>query len=174
MLDDHVELLERPLIEQEVDPLAREADYDPQSAAISSAYVSLFNDYVRSDLHFGQDRDYKPESDAYKTWDMRHQPPGVSDQVEGGPNVIPDLANAMKYDPKLKVMVAGGYFDLATPFYEGWYEMHHLPIPADLQTNIEYHYYESGHMVYAHEAALKTLHDDAADFIKRTDNLPAN
>ena len=154
-----------------IDPLAREATYDPQSASISSAYVSLFNDYVRADLHYGQGKDYKPESDAYKTWDMRHKPPGVTDQPEGGPNVMPDLANAMKYDPKLKVMVAGGYFDLATPFFEGWYEMHHLPIPAALAGNIEYHYYQSGHMVYANEAALKTLHDDAADFIARTGNL---
>ncbi|HEY7378411.1 MAG TPA: hypothetical protein VH542_06990, partial [Steroidobacteraceae bacterium] len=30
-----------------IDPLSKEADYDPQSAAISSAYVSAYNDYVR-------------------------------------------------------------------------------------------------------------------------------
>ena len=56
----------------------------------------------------------------------------------------------------------GGYFDLATPFFEGMYEMHHLPIPPNLQANIEYHYYQSGHMVYAHEASLKQLHDNVA------------
>jgi carboxypeptidase C (cathepsin A) len=77
----------------------------------------------------------------------------------------------MKYDPDLKVMVNGGYFDLATPYFEGWYEMHHLQIPDSLQANIEYHYYQSGHMVYANEAALKTLHDNVADFIRRTDSL---
>jgi carboxypeptidase C (cathepsin A) len=77
----------------------------------------------------------------------------------------------MKYNPELKVMVAGGYYDLATPFYEGWYEMHHLPVPPALMSNIEFHYYPSGHMVYAHEEALKRLHDDAAAFIRKTDNL---
>jgi carboxypeptidase C (cathepsin A) len=77
----------------------------------------------------------------------------------------------MKYDPDLKVMVNGGYYDLATPFYEGWYEMHHLPIPPKLQSNIEYHYYQSGHMVYAHEPALKELHDNVATFIRQTDNV---
>ena len=85
---------------------------------------------------------------------------------------MPDLASAMKYNPELKVMVNGGYFDLATPFYEGWYEMHHLQIPAKLSGNIEYHYYQSGHMVYAHEASLKKMHDNVADFIRRTDNQP--
>ena len=42
---------------------------------------------------------------------------------------MPDLAYTMKSNPKMKVMLAGGYFDLATPFFEGMYEMHHLPIP---------------------------------------------
>jgi carboxypeptidase C (cathepsin A) len=68
-------------------------------------------------------------------------------------------------------MLAGGYFDLATPYYEGVYEMRHLQIPQALQRNIEYHYYQSGHMVYANEGSLKQLHDNAADFIRRTDNL---
>jgi carboxypeptidase C (cathepsin A) len=49
--------------------------------------------------------------------------------------------------------------------------MHHLSIPASLQGNIEYQYYPSGHMVYAHEDSLKQLHDRVADFIKRTSNL---
>jgi carboxypeptidase C (cathepsin A) len=84
---------------------------------------------------------------------------------------MPDLANAMKQDPDLKVLLNGGYFDLATPYYEGWYEMHHLQIPAKLQNNIQYRYYQSGHMVYAHEAALKQLHDNVAAFINSTDNV---
>ena len=84
---------------------------------------------------------------------------------------MPDLAVALKVNPQLKVLVTGGYYDLATPYYEGWYEMHHLPIPANLQANIEYHYYASGHMVYANEASLKALHDDTADFIRRTNNV---
>jgi len=154
-----------------MDPLSKEAEYDPQSAAISSAYVSAFNDYVRKTLNFGEGKTYKPEIDVGKYWSMDHTPPGSSDPVRGVTNVMPDLATAMKYDPDLKVMVNGGYYDLATPFYEGWYEMHHLPIPPKLQANIEYHYYQSGHMVYAHEPALKELHDNVATFIRQTDNL---
>ena len=87
------------------------------------------------------------------------------------PNLMPDLATAMKLNPDMKILLMGGYYDLATPFYEGWYEMHHLPIPNSLQKNIEYRYYRSGHMVYAHTESLKKLHDDAAAFIRRTDNL---
>jgi carboxypeptidase C (cathepsin A) len=152
-----------------MDPLSREADYDPQSAAISSAYVSAFNDYTRKVLGFGEGKVYKPETDVGKYWTFEHTPPGAPSPASGILNVMPDLASAMKYNPQLKVMVNGGYYDLATPYYEGWYEMHHMPIPANLDGNIEYHYYQSGHMVYAHEAALKEMHDNVASFIQRTE-----
>jgi len=46
--------------------------------------------------------------------------------------------------------------------------MHHLPMPTSLQANIEYHFYDSGHMVYAKEASLQQLHRNVADFIRRT------
>ncbi len=154
-----------------LDPLEKEAGYDPQSAAISSAYVSTFNDYVRGTLHYGMNDTYKPEINVFADWDFAHKQPGMPFAIRGATNVMPDLAMAMKYNPDLKVMLTGGYFDLATPFYEGWYEMHHLPIPDSLQKNIEYKYYQSGHMVYAHDASLKSLHDDVADFIRRTDNV---
>jgi carboxypeptidase C (cathepsin A) len=154
-----------------LDPLSKEAEYDPQSAAISSAYVSAFNDYVRKTLSYGKDKTYLPEIQVWRSWDFKHRQPGTRGPSLQACNTMPDLAMAMKYNPGLKVLLTGGYFDLATPFYEGWYEMHHLKIPAKLQGNIEYRYYESGHMIYAHQASLKALHDDVAAFVGATDNL---
>jgi carboxypeptidase C (cathepsin A) len=153
------------------DPLSKLAEYDPQSAAISSAYVSAFNHYVRSDLKFGENREYKPEIDVFKSWSFAHQPPGVPFPLPGATNVMLDLATAMKYNPQLRIFLNAGYYDLATPFFEGIYEMQHLPIPANLQKNIEYKFYESGHMVYAHQASLKAIHDNVAEFIRSSDNL---
>ena len=154
-----------------MDPLSKEADYDPQSAAISSAYVSAFNDYVRKTLKFGQDKMYRPSAELWKIWDFKHQPPGAQRPLQQATNTMPDLATAMKYNPDLRILLTGGYFDLATPFYEGWYEMHQLRIPERLQDHIEYHYYQSGHMVYAHQESLKALHDDTAAFIHSTNHL---
>jgi carboxypeptidase C (cathepsin A) len=154
-----------------MDPLSKEADYDPQSAAISSAYVSAFNEYVRHDLHFGEGRIYKAEIDVGRNWTFTHVPPGASEPVGGGVNVMPDLAAAMKYDPNLKVMVNGGVYDLATPYFAAVWELRHLQIPEKLMDNIEFHTYESGHMVYAHLPALKELHDNVAAFITKTDNV---
>jgi carboxypeptidase C (cathepsin A) len=146
-----------------LNPLSENAEYDPQSSAISSAYVSLFNDYVRKDLKYGDNQTYLPDAlfGSYQ-WDLMHH---------GNPinlNVASDLANAMKTNPRLKVMVNGGYYDLATPFFAAVYEEKHLPIPQSLAKNIEYSWYESGHMVYVRDESLKQLHDRVAAFIRET------
>ncbi|HEY1631378.1 MAG TPA: hypothetical protein VGF56_08680 [Rhizomicrobium sp.] len=163
--------LDTRFVGEALDPLSQKSDYDPQSASLSSAYVSAFNAYVRNDLNYGQGKLYVPSARVNRDWDFRHKAPGAQFPSRGAANVMPDLANAMKQNPNLKVFLNGGYYDLATPYYEGWYEMHQLPIPASLQKNIEYHYYQSGHMVYAHQDSLKELHDAVADFIHRTSNL---
>jgi carboxypeptidase C (cathepsin A) len=144
-----------------MNPLSENADYDPQSSAISSAYVSLFNDYVRRDLKYGEGQTYLPEALFGPTqWDVVHRGNPVS------LNVANDLADAIKTNPRLKVMVNGGYYDLATPFFAAIYEEKHLPIPQSLAKNIDYAWYESGHMVYVRDECLKQLHDRVAAFIK--------
>jgi len=145
------------------DPLSSGADYDPQSNAISSAYTTAINQYLRADLKYGENWTYKPSlygEPGFK-WPFR--------ESDGGPpNVMGDLAKTMKANPKTKVLLAGGYYDLATPFFEGIYEMHHLPIPHELQANISYHYYQAGHMIYVNDGILKQFHEDVAAFIKGT------
>ncbi|MGC9159189.1 MAG: S10 family peptidase [Terracidiphilus sp.] len=147
-----------------LDPLSEGAGYDPQSSAISSAYVSLFNEYVRQDLKYGAGQTYLPMALFNgKHWDMVHNGNRM------GLNVAGDLADAMKTNPRLKVMVNGGYYDLATPFYAAQYEDKHLPIPQSLAGNIEYDWYPSGHMVYVRAECLKQLHDRVAAFIRGTE-----
>ena len=137
-------------------------------SAISSAYVAVFNDYVRRQLKFGEGLTYLPEVGAIgEAWEFKHKAPGAPGE-SWGVNVMPDLATAMKLNPRLKVMLNGGYFDLATPYFAARYEMFHLPIPATLRSNIQYSWYQSGHMVYAHEESLKQIHDNVAAFITST------
>ncbi|MDE1984454.1 MAG: peptidase S10 [Gammaproteobacteria bacterium] len=152
-----------------MDPLSEVADYDPQSAAISSAYVAAFNDYAHNTLKFGRDQPYLPE--AFHKWDWTHRNETVGQTWPGTLNTAVDLVAAMKYNPDLQVLVNSGYFDLATPYFATDYTMDHLPLPKDLRSHIHMKYYDSGHMVYAHVPALEKLHDNAAAFIKSTDNL---
>lgn len=154
-----------------LDPLAKVANGDPQSAAISAAYVAAWNGYVRGRLGYKPKIAYKPGIPIYSKWDYKHQPPGADKPLIALPNVLPDLAVAMKQNPDMKVMVNGGYFDVSTPYFEGVMELRHLPIPPALRRNIEYRYYESGHMVYVRPDMLRALHDSVADFIRRTSVL---
>jgi carboxypeptidase C (cathepsin A) len=146
-----------------LNPLSENAEYDPQSSAISSAYVSLFNDYVRRDLKYGEGQTYLPQAlfGSFE-WSLIHHNNPINLNVAG------DLATAMKSNPRLKVMVNGGYYDLATPFYAAVYEEKHLPIPQALAKNIQFSWYESGHMVYVRDESLKQLHDRVAAFIRST------
>ena len=149
-----------------LDPLGENAFYDPQSAAIGSPIVSVFNDYVRNQLKFGQDLSYMPVSnDIGNAWDFKHQPPGVPFALPVTTNVMPDLAAAMAQNPDMKVLLNAGYYDLATPYYSAVYVMHHLPMPDSLQKNISYGFYPAGHMVYVNLDSLKMLHDNVAKFI---------
>ena len=102
-----------------LDPLSKEAGYDPQSAAISSAYVSVFNDYVRKELKFGDGQGLSASLSISTDWNFSHQPPGSRQVLNQQVNVMPDLASAMKHNPNLKILVNGGYFDLVDAVLRG-------------------------------------------------------
>jgi carboxypeptidase C (cathepsin A) len=159
----------------DVNPLSESTEYDPQSDAITSGWFTAINEYLRKDLKYGMQSVYftSGRQGGDFNWDMHHSAPGFGRGFGGdwsGPNVMPDLAYRMKMNPKMKVMLAGGYYDLATPYFEGEFEMHQLPIPKSLQSNISYHYYEAGHMIYVKEDVLKQFHSDVESFIKSTES----
>ena len=135
--------------------------------------MSAYNDYARKQLGVAADKVYKPFAQVFKFWSWKHERPGGSFALPTTTNVMPDLAAAMKYNPNLAVQLEAGYFDLATPFFEGVFEFQHLPLPAKLQGNLEMKFYQSGHMIYANEPSLRTLHDNVAAFVKRTYGVKA-
>jgi carboxypeptidase C (cathepsin A) len=150
-----------------LDPLSRGAEYDPMSSSIASAYVTMFNDYVRRDLKYGTDQTYT----LYANFQGHRW--GTRRRSGGNVNVIGELATAMKLNPNLKVLLNAGYYDLATPYFAAVFEDRHLPIPAELVKNVEYAFYESGHMVYLQEQSLKALHDNVSSFIRKTSGVAA-
>jgi len=161
----------------DIDPMAANGAYDPQSDAITSAWNTAINEYLHNDLKYAKQDTYlmSARDGGEFSWNMNHRPPGRGGaggggSSEQGANVMPDLAYRMKLNPKMKVLLAGGYYDLATPYFEGIYEMHHLQMPNALQSNISYHYYEAGHMIYVREDILKQFHADVAAFIKATES----
>jgi carboxypeptidase C (cathepsin A) len=149
-----------------LNPLGENAGGDPLDSSINAPTIAQFNQYVRQTLNFGKDKEYKPSADVFMDWDFSHQGPGAPFKLPFTPNVMGDLAAAMKFAPNMKVMLAGGYFDLGTPFYAAEFEMHQMGIQPELQKNISYHFYPSGHMVYLDPAVRQRLHDDTVKFIE--------
>lgn len=145
-----------------LDPLSENAQYDPMNSFIAAAFTSTLNTYMRDQLKFGNDMSYKVSGDV-RPWNFQRRGSFI-----GFPNTMNDMARAMVYNPSMKVLLTGGYYDLGTPYFEGIYEMKHLPMPANLQKNISYQYFESGHMVYLHPEALKSLHETVVKFIDGT------
>jgi len=100
-----------------IDPMSKEADYDPQSAAISSAYVSAFQRLCADHAQIRREKDLQAGTRCRQTVGHAAPAAGLVGQSPGPINVMPDLAVAMKQNPNLKVQLNGGYYDLATPYF---------------------------------------------------------
>jgi len=138
-------------------------EHDPSYSAIQGSYTATLNDYVRNQLHFESDIAYEILSGLYEQWDYsKHQNQYV--------NVAETLREAMSKNPFLRVLVANGYYDLATPYFATEYTMNHLALDPTLRANIVMTYYEAGHMMYVHEPSLAQLSVDLTKFIAASIN----
>ena len=152
------------------DPLAKEAEYDPQINAIRFAYSGAFLDYYHRDLNFGAGKTYLTTNFAIGgKWKWEHHAPGGGLQM--AVNTGYDLARALVEDPHLKVLVLNGYFDLATPFSATEYMMDHLGVGPEVHARISMKYYEAGHMMYIHQPSLERMKADVDAFIAETSGL---
>ena len=147
------------------DLLGEYAEYDPQDTSITGPFTAAFNNYVREELKFGQDKNYRTGSDeANQAWDWKHRS-GENFGFPGSPNVEGDLIQAMLTNPHLQIEVENGLYDLATPFYATEYTMEHLGLPEKLQKNIHLQYYDAGHMMYLRDEDLAKLKTNIAAFV---------
>lgn len=78
------------------------------------------------------------------------------------------MKQAMAKNPYMKIFLAQGYYDMATPFYAAEYTVSAMNLDPQLRRNVSFAYYESGHMMYIEKGSLKKLKDDAASFIQRS------
>jgi carboxypeptidase C (cathepsin A) len=133
---------------------------DAASYQISSAYTASLNHYFASELKIKMDRPYLT-SGGGSNWRWRTVPD--SQYWEPMPvNTAPHLGETMRRNPAMKVLVASGYYDLITPFFDAEYTFARNGIVTD---KIEMTYYEAGHMMYAHEPDLIKLSKDIRKFL---------
>jgi carboxypeptidase C (cathepsin A) len=128
-------------------------EYDPSEASYEGAFVGAFQDYVRRELGWDTDM-YYAVSGNVRPWDQT-----------GNTDVAEVLRSAMTEESSLKVLVVCGYYDLATPFNGIEETVSHMMLEPDIRRNIDFTYYESGHMVYIDQKADDKLHKDIDAFI---------
>ncbi len=155
----------------EFDLLSERSEYDPQSEAISSAFTTAINEYLRDDLKFPAGDQRYVGGGAVQPWDWNRQPQGRGAGgggfFRGATYVGSDLANALVRNPNLHVEVENGYYDGATPFFATEYTMDHLGVNPELRSHVTLKYYDAGHMMYLHPSALAQLKANVAAFITR-------
>ncbi len=71
----------------------------------------------------------------------------------------------MTKNPRLKLLVCSGHFDLATPYFATDYQIAHMTLAPAIRKNITQTYYPAGHMLYHVQESLEKLHRDVITFI---------
>jgi carboxypeptidase C (cathepsin A) len=121
-------------------------------------YTGALNDYVRRELNYKSDLPYEILTNKVRPWSFaEHENQYVY--------VAETLRQAMTVNPALRVHVANGYFDLATPYLATEYTFSHLMLDESLMHNLSMSYYEAGHMMYLHLPSLEKLKQELASFI---------
>ena len=120
-----------------------------------------FNDYVRRTLGYRSDEPYEALTNKVWPWDYSN----VENEYL---NVAETLHQAMSRNPFLKVWVACGYYDLATPFFAAEYTVDHMGLDPAVRGNIHLTYYEAGHMLYMNPLSLAQLKRDFDAYMQST------
>ena len=165
-----VGLLDSRYTGQETDLVSANLASDSASDAISAAFKAALMNYIRADLGVDWNRVYLAPADPNLSsqWRYRTVPDGQSWEPTSV-NTAPDLANAMRVNPAMRVFVANGYYDLVTPFFDAEYTLNRHGIGSD---RVDYEYYGGGHMMYVNEPSRTQLLEDIRNFIVK--ELQAN
>ncbi len=139
-------------------------EYDRSYANIQGPYTACFYDYVRGELGFESDLPYEIMAEKVWPWSYKeHENQYVS--------VAESLRKAMTINPHLRVFIANGYYDLATPYFATEYTVNRLQLDETLRGNVALGYYEAGHMMYTHMPSLAKLKADLAAFVRAADGV---
>ncbi|TMF87078.1 MAG: peptidase S10 [Chloroflexi bacterium] len=142
------------------DAAGEQPEYDPAYSMIQGIYTAAINDYIRRDLGFDSDLIYDIISEKVRPWKWGEQGDGKY------PEVVSPLRSAMNRNRRMRVLVASGYYDLATPYCAAEWTFDHMQLDAELRGNLSFKRYEAGHMMYVHEPSIRQLRRDLGEFVE--------
>jgi len=132
---------------------------DPSIDAVVGPFASALNDYVRRELSYESDLPYEVLSETvHENWDYE-------DFKNAHVDVSETLRETLSRNPFMRVLVANGYYDLATPHFATEYTFDHLGLHPSLRDNVRMRYYEAGHMMYVRRSEHRKLRDEIVRFM---------
>ncbi len=137
---------------------AHSIEADPSLDAVVPAYTTAFNAYVQDELEYASDLPYEILSSRVQPWSYE---PFQNAYVD----VSETLRAVMTRNPYMRVFVANGYYDLATPYFATEYTMAHVDVDNDHSEQVEMEYYPAGHMMYIHLESLAKMAADCRTFL---------
>lgn len=132
-------------------------EFDPSYTAISGPFNAMANAYLRGTLGFESDQPYRVLGGL--PWNYTK----YANRFAGTDTA---LADAMKTNPGLRLLVCAGLRDLAVPPDATRYSIDHLDIPDSLRKNITYAIYESGHMMYLLDKDSRKFREDIVGWLR--------
>lgn len=138
---------------------------DAATAAVNSAHLATYREHLAGDIGFTTELPYLTLNNMQVSgaWDWHHRAPGI-DAPLLFPDLGYDLASAMRRNEGLRVLVMGGIYDLATPFFHAENDVARMFLAPDVRANLEFAWYESGHMTFVDERAIERMRDDLGAF----------
>lgn len=133
--------------------------FDDPSMSFRRSSRDLIGEYFRKELGF-------PDTSAYRSLNLgvnsRWNFQSMGDEF-GYWTIIPDLLKGLDLQPGMKLLVAGGYYDLATPVYAARYVLEHGGVPGE---RVEYINFPTGHSIFEKEEELEKLSERVREFIR--------
>lgn len=146
------------------DQAGSRTEYDPSGSAIFGPFTATMNHYLRDSLNYEQPRVYEILTGNVQPWNYDSFTGRYVDASES-------LRSAMTSNPYLKLYVACGYYDLATPHFAMEYTINHLGLDPSLRSNVTLSHFEGGHMMYIYEPSMKALRDQLVKWYADADGL---
>lgn len=133
--------------------------YDASLESIIGAFTAAFNSYLRNDLKWETEEEYKILVDL--------SPWGYSKAATNRfLNMTDTLRQIMTENPHLHTFVATGIFDMATPYMGAKYTFDHLNLAPSLRSHVQQEIYPTGHMMYIQDPSRIKFLQDLTEFIQ--------
>jgi len=144
-----------------IDPrlTAERPEFDPSMTMILPPYTAMLNDYLSRQLGYKTDAPYGIFSPFIESWEW-------GSAGDGMPDVSESLRKAFARNPHMKLFIASGYYDLATPYFATKHTLAHMGLDAEVRGNITTAEFEAGHMMYIHAESLRKLKSEVTAFIR--------